>query len=463
MATANENVADQEIVGNKYDPEADKAAEKKLKELKSANYRAVFGGGAGRLSLIAVGVAFIGIFVVGAYNIFGKKPAPPPSRQAEAAMIPAPGASAGDTFAASEGEAQMRRERNLEAAKEAQASGAAYIAPPVLKPQTDPQPQTDTAAAKPADAPRLSPEEQRREMQAKAQQQASANVIDPSAAAASQRRSQEIAELEKLRQSLKEKEIMPQVMVASGLGWKGEPVKGYGSSYYSLPDRSKEQQAAATAAAANAASTGTAAKTATAKAPVFGMGEECFANLDYCINTDNPSNKVMATIPVCKGYKNVKVSGVYEYKDQAQGVSMTFDKMSIPGQPQLAIQAMGIDDKTGPGIADDVDNHYVRRWGMTAVAAFVSGLGKAAQVPIGTIATSNTGLSTQTTTVQEPMTTARQVKIAAGEVGQQMGNQLQKQGDNVKTTIKVGSPKDGGGCDRGIGVVFLSDVYAEKK
>lgn len=454
---SNENAADQEIVGNQFDPDAKREAEKKLKDLKKANLRSVFGGGMGRLSLVLVGLVFLGIFVIGAYKIFGKKgpvAAPVPANNA---MIDAPGSQGADSYAANDMEAQMRRQRNQQQAEEARASGSAYIAPPVLK--AEPAPEIKTEPAKGPDAPRGTPEEQRRQLQAQAQQQAGASVPDPSAAAAQQRRDAQMAEIKQLRDNLKKDEIMPQIMVASGLGWKGEAVKPFSTSNYSLPDRTKAQQTAV--ASPVAGSTTTTTLPTVAKTPLFTAGEACYGTLDYGINTDNPGNVAIATIPLCKGQKNVKVIGKYEFKDQAQAVSVSFDKMAIPGKQTMPIQAIAIDEKTwGTGIADEVDNHTLRRFGMTAIASFMSGMGKAAQVAVGTTTTTTNGLASQTTTVQEPMSASRQLKIALGEMGQQAGDQLKRQNENIKPTVKVYGSKE---SDRGIGIVFLADVYEEKK
>ena len=466
MAT-NENVVDQEVVGNQFDPDARREADKKLKDLKKSNMSSVFGSGAGRLSLVFVGLAFLAVLAIGAFKIFGKKgpiATPPPATNA---IIAAPSAQGGDSYAVNEQEAQMRRQRNQQQADEARASGSAYIAPPVLKaePQVDAKgTPVDATAIKGPEGPKGTPEEQRRQLNTTAQLQGAGFLAPDQAAVAEQQRRDALqVEIKKYRDTLQEKEVMPQIKAASGLGWKGDGVRVFSTSSYGLPDRTKAQPAQATPATAAAASGGAGTPLpATAKTQLFAAGDACYGTVDYGINTDNPGNVVFATVPLCKGQKNMKVVGKYDYKDQAQAVAFTFDKLAIPGKPTIPIQAIGIDDKTySTGIADDVDTHSFRRFGMTALASFISGMGKAAQVVVGTTTTTSTGLSAQTVTVQEPMTTRRQMQIALGETGQQEGELIKRQNEAIKTTIKVnGSSKD---VDRGIGIVFLSDVFEEKK
>lgn len=456
-----ENTEDKDVVGTKFDPDAQHEADKRIKELKKANLRAVFGGGIGRLSLIFVGIAFAVLISFGGYKIFGAKApaAPPPS--AANAMIGAPGAQGADTFTANDREAEMRRQRNQQQAEEARSSGAAYIAPPVLnspqaggeaaQPHPSSQPPTSTATEQAT--PKGTPEEQRVQLQ---NQAAQTNSPRPSAAEMQQREVL-FGEIKQLREILKKDEIMPQIMVASGRGWKGEDVRTFSTSSYPLPDRTKvTQQAAAVGGSAPAAQ-------AVLNTALFNAGDACYGFPDFSINTDNPGTDVIASIPVCKGLKNLRVIGKYELKNQAQAISFSFTKLNVPGKGTFPIQAIAINEKTyGTGLADSVDNHYLRRFGATALASFISGMGKAAQVVTGTTTTTSTGVSSQTTTVQSPMTTGRQMKIAAGETAQQIGDELKAQNQNIQPTIIVYGPQEKN-KGSGIGIVFLSDVVIEEK
>ena len=468
--TSNENTEDKDIVGAQFDPDAQREAEKKLKELKKSNMRAVFGGGVGRLSLIFVGIAFATLFTYGAYKIFGSKNpiAPPPS--ASSAMIGAPGSQGADSFPASDQEAEMRRLRNQQQAEEARTSGAAYIAPPVLKePQTEGakdahQSQSESTAEgtgpSAPNAAKGTPEEQRVQLQEQAARQSGSGGARASSAAEMQQREVMLGELRQLRDSLKKDEIMPQILVASGSGWKGEPVRSFATSSYTLPDRTKAVPQAAQAAANGDVSMSAQSQTSP---PLFNAGDACYGFTSISINTDNPGNDVIASIPVCKGMKDLRVIGKYELKDQAEAISYSFTKLTIPGKGTFPIQAIAINEKTyGTGIADSVDNHYIRRFGVTAVASFVSGMGKAAQIVTGNTTTTSTGVSSQTTTVQSPMTTGRQMKIAAGETAQQIGDELRAQNQNIRPTIIVYGPQDKN-KSTGIGIVFLSDVVIDEK
>lgn len=461
---SNENTEDKDIVGAQFDPDAQREAEKKLKELKKANVRAVFGGGVGRLSLIVVGIAFATLFTYGAYKIFGSKSpiAPPPS--ASSAMIGAPGSQGADSFPASDQEAEMRRQRNQQQAEEARTSGAAYIAPPVLKePQAEgakePYQSASTESTGP-NAAKGTPEEQRVQLQEQAAQQSGSGGARASTAAEMQQRAALLGELKQLRENLKKDEIMPQIMVASGSGWKGEPVRSFATSSYTLPDRTRAVPQAAQSAANGG---GAMSAQSPSSPPTFNAGDACYGFTSISINTDNPGNDVIASIPVCKGMKDLRVIGKYELKDQAEAVSYSFTKLTIPGRGTFPIQAIAINEKTyGTGIADSVDNHYIRRFGVTAVASFISGMGKAAQIVTGDTTTTSTGVSSQTTTTQSPMTTGRQMKIAAGETAQQIGDELRAQNQNIRPTIIVYGPQDKN-KSTGIGIVFLSDVVIDEK
>lgn len=451
---------DQNPVGEGFDPDSMKEEERKLKALKKANMRAVFGAGMGRISLIVVGIVFVTLMGIGAMKLFGKHQTIAAPKPADKAVVDAPGAQSADAFVASDKEARMRSESNQQRADEARASGSAFIAPPVLKAPDQDSPPVPVVSG--LAGPTASPEAQRQQLQQQqyAAQQSQAQTA--AAAAAAQRRQQQIADLKQFRDKITTDSVMPQILVASGRGWKGEPVTVFSTSYYTVPDHSKSNSGQTQQSSASSSGAGNGASSTTTVRP-FSAGDGCYAQVAYGINTDNPGNDVVADIPLCKGIKNMKVIGKYEYKDRASGVSFTFSKLSIPGHAEIAIHAIGVDEDTfSTGIADDVDNHYFRRFGMTALASIISGVGQAAQTVTGTTTTTSTGLTAQTTTVQEPMTTGREVKIALGGAGQSLGDQLKQDAQNIKTTVKVNGPKDKGGA-KSIGVIFLSDVTEEKK
>lgn len=451
---------DKDIVGTQFDPDAQREAEKKVKELKKANLRAVFGGGIGRISLIFVGIAFATLFSVGAFKLFGKKETAQTQKSASNAMIGAPSSQGADAFPATAQEAQMRRERNQEQAAAARSSGEAYIAPPVIKPPQDQANGQQQYGGMIAPKAPVTPEEQRVQLQDQAERDAGAGY-GASRAQAQQRRELQLGELKQLQEQLKTDQIMPQILVASGKGWKGEPVATFSTSSFALPDRYKEIAAQQTQS--GSASGGGAQESASSKTTLFSAGDACYGFPDMSINTDNPGNDVIATIPICKGMKDMRVIGKYEVKNQSQAVSFTFSKISIPGKGTFAVQAIGLNEQTfGTGIADEVDNHYFRKFGLTALASFVSGMGKAAQVVVGSTTTTTNGLASQTTTVQSPMSTSRQMKIAAGETAQQIGDELKAQNQNIQPTIIVYGPKDKN-KNTGIGILFLSDVVIDEK
>lgn len=462
MAQEPENVEDVEEVGTTFDPDAKRTSDRLAKELKKANIRSVFGEGAGRISLIVVGITFAAMLLYGGFKLFGDSKKVAPTADARGAIADAPGGG-GDSYAASEREAQMRLQHNQQQAEAAKQSGEPFIAPPVLKTsEAQPQQAAPTDATKPSVGPKKTPEEQRREITA----QNTGAVADPSMAAVEQRRQQQLIELKAYRDEVK-KEVMPQVLVASGAGWKGEGVKPFSTGNYALPDRTKAQ-AAQQAQGFGAAPGAVSSSALTEKKQIFAFGDECYGEMSHCINTDNPGNDAIATIPRCKGFSDIRIGGKYEFKDRSEAVAITFDKLSVARRPAVTVRAVAMDDETGgTGLADDVDTHAIRRAVTTAISAVATGLGKAAQIPVGTTNTTTVGLTGQSTTVQEPPSTARQFKIAVGEAGQQFGEQWKRENDALRATVKVGCVRsDGnGGKEKGrpIKVVFMSDVYEEKK
>lgn len=435
-----------------FDPEAQRRAAKEMKALKKANLKAVFGSGIGRISLFVFGGAIMLLLTLGAYKLFGgKAPLPKtPSNTASEAVLPGQAVSA-DTTVATEREAQMREELYRKQAAEARAGGQPYIAPPIRRDETAPlQP--------PVTKPLV---ETQKPAAATPNEVDLANAQRGQGGSNQQQMDHDLNALKELVTRIKKEDVMPQVLTALGKDDASKPRTTFTTSVYAVPVKQiqapqttgQPQVGAAGAMGLPAAASPTVAgRCAT---PLYQAGDGCYGILKYGINTDYPGKNAFATLYQCKGIEKATVIGKYDEADQDVGV--IFDKLAIPGRSSLSIQAIAIDDATwGTGLADDVDNHYVRRFVGTGLAALMTGIGKAASLPQGAIATTGFAGSTTTVATQEPISATRQAKIALGEMGTAVGGEIKKQNDTLKPTKRVNSEKN-------IGVVFLNDVCEEKK
>lgn len=422
-----DNVVNEEIIAQSLRDHNNQS-----KKLKKANIAAVFGSGMGRIALICVGGAFFVLICVAVYNLFGKKPPMHhDSVPAQAALLNSP-SQGGDLGVASDVEEAMRKEANNRNAEEAQAAGAPYMAPPVLRVDTE---TTKTAP----DEKKTDPEAERRKQTA------------PEAAAANQMNAQLLAEMKTLRAQLLA-EVTPQMIVAMG---KTEgPGPSITTGNYTLPDRSKADAAVGVNYASATASVANSATTAKPK-PFIAAGEAFYCELKFGINTDAAQKNVFAN---CYQGKMNGATLVGKSEQSGEGsnessVSLTFTTLARPSKPSLPVQAIAIDDQTeNAGLADDVNNHTIERYGGLTLASLARGFGKAASIITGSTTSTSNGINVTQTTAIDPIDGARQVKIALGEVGSAVGDSLQKRSDSIKTTVKVFSGKS-------IRIVFLSDVF----
>jgi intracellular multiplication protein IcmE len=102
-------------------------------------------------------------------------------------------------------------------------------------------------------------------------------------------------------------------------------------------------------------------------------------------------------------------------------------------------------DKLGTALATDVDRHLFDKIAVTAATSFVQGMGQAV-AQSGATVTQTAGVGTQV--AYPSLDTKQQLLVAGGQTAGQIGQILQKEFGDKKTTIKVrtGTP---------IGVLFL--------
>lgn len=433
---------------NTFDAKEHDAESKRIKEVKKQNLSAVFGSGMGRVSLVVFFLVMGVLLVLGFYKLSAKPPAAK-SSVTESSLPPTPTQADSDLLASSDEEASRRRQHNAELADSAAKSGSGLIAPPVIKADPDQPLNTGPGFS-------LSAEEKR------------AAAANANRAATSQTQNEDVRiqamyeELKKLRNDLKEKEVVPQMLSVLGKDPNnpGGKETTYVSGSYGLPDRTQkvaQNSPTQSTTAQRGVSEVADAAAPTTKKRIFEAGDACYASPDFRVNTDNPGTEVVSTLYKCKGIEG-KLIGRYELRDQY--ITYSFDKLSIPGFGSVEVKAIAINEDTWDrGLADDVDNHYFKRFAGTAFASLLTGLGRAAQIPVGTTTTVGFGSTTQSTTTQSPMTVDRQAKIALGEVGVNIGQQFQQMANNTRPTVKVGSGADKN--PKGIGIVFLNDVYLD--
>lgn len=245
-------------------------------------------------------------------------------------------------------------------------------------------------------------------------------------------------------------------LAAWGGGQSGTPTQTYVGSSSSL-----DKNANGTTGTTSTTGTANTPSTSSTKAPkgpaVIKAGDVMFALLTTAVNSDEPG-PVMAVI-VGGDYKGSKLVGGL---DQPQaitgtngpfGVTLRFRTMNIPEETNsISITAVAIDPDTArTALANDVDHHYLYRYGSLFASSFLEGYGNAIQSS-GSVTVNNTdGSSTQFNQQLNP----KQTFLAAlGEVGQQWGQQL---GDsfNRPNTITVNPGIS-------IGILFLADVTLDE-
>lgn len=162
------------------------------------------------------------------------------------------------------------------------------------------------------------------------------------------------------------------------------------------------------------------------------------------LNSDNPG-PVLAQI-TSGPLAGTRILGQFSASDKA--LTLNFSTLSKPGLGTYSIKAVAIDDNYATGMATDVNNHYFRRYGLTLAAAFVEGYGDAISRQNTTVTSTDFG----TVVSQGELSDSDIAKSAFGEVGSKIGQQLSREGNNVRPTVTLDC---GGGCS--VGLLFLSD------
>ncbi|WP_151193495.1 TrbI/VirB10 family protein [Cysteiniphilum sp. JM-1] len=109
--------------------------------------------------------------------------------------------------------------------------------------------------------------------------------------------------------------------------------------------------------------------------PRIQAGEILFAVIHTSVNSDQKGTPVLAEV-VTGEYKGAKLIGAFQLADKS--LVIKFNMLALPGQKALAIDAFAVDpDSAQMGMASDVDNHYLSRYGSLFAASFLEGFGNA--------------------------------------------------------------------------------------
>jgi intracellular multiplication protein IcmE len=177
---------------------------------------------------------------------------------------------------------------------------------------------------------------------------------------------------------------------------------------------------------------------------VIKAGTIMFAVLDTDINSDENS-PVLATI-VAGQLKGSKLIGAF--RRQNKRVVLSFTTLSIPSLTNsISMNAVAIDANTAhTALADNVDSHYLLRYGSLFASSFLSGIGSAIQNSGSTDINSFFGVST----THDKYSVGETIASALGDVGDQWSSAAEDVFNTPPTvTVDVGA---------GIGILFMQDL-----
>ncbi len=175
-------------------------------------------------------------------------------------------------------------------------------------------------------------------------------------------------------------------------------------------------------------------------------GSIMFAVLDTSINSDEKGTPVMARI-VGGPYKGGKLLGQFTLVDKR--LMLSFNLLNLPDRNKsIPIRAVAIDPDTARTAmsGDEVNNHYLLRYGTFFASAFLAGVSDALQSSGSTTTATPVG----TVTVQKDLSVAQSALVGAGAVGKQF-SQVLGQTINTPPTVKLGA-------GTGMGLLFMNDT-----
>lgn len=175
-------------------------------------------------------------------------------------------------------------------------------------------------------------------------------------------------------------------------------------------------------------------------------GTTLFGTTDLALNSDvGGSVSVTIRSGVLNGYRML---GQFERKDK--WLRIVLDRL-VAKDEVVSIDAIALDmDTTLNAVSGDVNRHIMYRYGWWGVGAVLKGLGKAAELSSrGDVIYSEGGHVVQSTNT----TTKKEVKIALGELGEDMGDEAKKR-LNRPITVSLDRNEQ-------IGVFILDDICVQ--
>lgn len=204
------------------------------------------------------------------------------------------------------------------------------------------------------------------------------------------------------------------------------------------------QPPAATGAAEGGASEPAAQNASSSKGTLLlPAGRGVYGHAVLTVNSDL-GNVVLAQID-SGPFRGARISGTFEVKSER--LVIKFDKLMIGHADPIPVSGYAVSPKTAEtGVASEVREHLATRIILPAAAAFVEGLGSAMMNSNTTNYSNGAGMSSFT-----HLDLAQQMGAAAGTMGQQLGQIIQKQTPQQATVILHQND--------GIGILFDEPVY----
>jgi intracellular multiplication protein IcmE len=184
---------------------------------------------------------------------------------------------------------------------------------------------------------------------------------------------------------------------------------------------------------------------------IIKAGTIYFAVLDTAVDSDYPDTPVMATI-VQGPFQGSKVLGKLALAQGQDKLSLNFTLMDKDNWEEAkSISAFAIDPDTARTVmANEVDHHYLLRYGAIMGTAFLTGYSSA----ITEAGTSTTGIFGTSSTHPELSPTSK-IAVGLGQVGTTLGAAAQTY-VNTPATVKIHAGVS-------IGILFTAPVTEDQK
>jgi intracellular multiplication protein IcmE len=172
-------------------------------------------------------------------------------------------------------------------------------------------------------------------------------------------------------------------------------------------------------------------------------GRGVYGHAVLTVNSDL-GNVVLAQID-SGPFRGARISGTFEMKSER--LVIKFNRLMIGDADPIPVSGYAVSPKTAEtGVASEVREHLATRIILPAAAAFVEGLGSAMMNSNTTNYSNGAGMSSFT-----HLDLAQQMGAAAGTMGQQLGQIIQKNTPQQATVILKQND--------GIGILFDEPVY----